>query len=42
MNADPQQILQAMLTGKPGEQKWIPVEKLMAKDLNQRPIARDT
>ena len=31
MNADPQQILQAMLTGKPGEQKWIPVEKLNAK-----------
>ena len=27
-NRDPEQILNAMLTGKPGAQKWIPVEKL--------------
>ena len=27
-NKDPEQILNAMLTGKPGAQKWIPVEKL--------------
>ena len=27
-NADPQQILQSMLTGKPGAQKWIPITEL--------------
>lgn len=27
-NKDPQQILETMLTGKAGAQKWIPVEKL--------------
>ena len=31
LNRDPQQILQAMLTGKPGAQKWIPVEQLNKK-----------
>ena len=31
INRDPQQILQAMLTGKPGAQKWIPVEQLNKK-----------
>ena len=30
-NRDPQQILNAMLTGKPGAQKWIPVQKLTAQ-----------
>ena len=34
MNADPQQILQAMLTQAPaGEQTWIPIKALKAKDL---------
>ena len=28
-NKDPEQILNEMLTGKPGAQKWIPVEKLV-------------
>ena len=28
LNKDPEQILNSMLTGKPGAQKWIPVEKL--------------
>ena len=27
-NRDPQQILEAMLKGRPGEQQWIPIEKL--------------
>ena len=27
-NKDPEQILNSMLTGKPGAQKWIPVQKL--------------
>ena len=30
-NKDPEQILNAMLTGKPGAQKWIPVEKLVSR-----------
>jgi hypothetical protein len=30
-NRDPEQILNAMLTGKPGAQKWIPVDKLRVK-----------
>ena len=30
-NKDPEQILNAMLTGKPGAQKWIPVDKLRLK-----------
>ena len=30
-NKDPEQILNAMLTGKPGAQKWIPVEKLAVR-----------
>jgi hypothetical protein len=30
-NKDPEQILNAMLTGKPGAQKWIPVDKLRVK-----------
>ena len=30
-NKDPEQILNAMLTGKPGAQKWIPVEKLATR-----------
>ena len=30
-NRDPEQILNAMLTGKPGAQKWIPVEKLVIR-----------
>ena len=30
-NKDPEQILNAMLTGKPGAQKWIPVDKLRFK-----------
>lgn len=30
---DPQQILQAMLTGKAGAQKFIPIEKLLAKQV---------
>ena len=34
LNKDPQQILESMLTGKPGAQKWIPVEKL--KPVRQR------
>lgn len=29
-NRDPQQILESMLTGKPGAQRWIPVEDLRA------------
>ena len=28
-NKDPQQILETMLTGKRGAQKWIPVEELI-------------
>ena len=28
LNRDPQQILNWMLTGKPGEQQWIPVQQL--------------
>ena len=30
-NRDPQQILESMLRGKPGEQQWIPVERLKEK-----------
>jgi hypothetical protein len=30
-NKDPEQILNAMLTGKPGAQKWLPVDKLRVK-----------
>ncbi|MBP04322.1 MAG: hypothetical protein CMA72_06015 [Euryarchaeota archaeon] len=33
LNRDPQQILQAMLTGKPGAQKWIPIQKLSKKSV---------
>jgi SPP1 gp7 family putative phage head morphogenesis protein len=33
LNKDPQQILQAMLTGKPGAQKFIPIEKLLTKEV---------
>ena len=33
LNRDPQQILQAMLTGKPGAQKWIPIPELQQKKL---------
>jgi hypothetical protein len=33
LNRDPQQILQAMLTGKPGAQKFIPIEKLLTKEV---------
>lgn len=31
LNKDPQQILQAMLTGKTGAQQWIPIPELMKK-----------
>ena len=27
-NRDPQQILESMLRGKPGEQQWIPLQQL--------------
>ena len=30
-NRDPQQILESMLRGKPGEQQWIPIEQLKEK-----------
>ena len=30
-NRDPQQILESMLRGKPGEQQWIPIERLKEK-----------
>ena len=36
-NKDPQQILEAMLTGKRGAQKWIPVEKLQTVKVKAKP-----
>ena len=36
-NKDPQQILEAMLTGKSGAQKWIPVEKLQTVKVGPKP-----
>ena len=33
LNKDPQQILQAMLTGEAGSQKFIPIDKLQGKTL---------
>ena len=39
LNKDPQQILQAMLTGKPGAQKFIPIDKLLAKEV-KLPVKR--
>ena len=30
-NRDPQQILESMLRGKPGEQQWIPIDRLKEK-----------
>ena len=31
LNRDPQQILESMLRGKPGEQQWIPLQQLQEK-----------
>ena len=39
-NRDPQQILESMLTGKPGEQQWIPLPELAKKRALRRRTAR--